>query len=530
LTRALCLLLALVAGSLAWAANADAATLGSTNAAAAQQADFCSNGYSWVQRATASGSPSYAAPADGVIDSWTTSAGGSGGTAKLKVWRPTANASTFTAVAESAVETVPGGHVLTTFSTSIAVQAGDVIGIASVSGLPECIYFTGAQAGDVAAYTGGDPTSGDAAFTDCLSQGCGGGGTGSRLNLSVTFQPGGAQAPTVTTSTGATSYAENAAATPVDGALTVTDSDSADLQSAQVRISAGFEAGDSLSFTDQSGISGSYDSGTGVLTLTGSASVADYETALQSVSFASTNDNPATSKTVSFEVNDGSLDSNTATKDIAVTRVDDPPRAVDDSAQVPEDPGARRIGVLANDTDVDGGTKAVASVTQPAHGTAAVTNGGAYVSYSPAAGYCNSQAGGTPDTFTYTLNGGSQATVSITVTCADAAPAPHLKIAHPRTKVNKRGALVHLRCRGSVRCTGTLTLKPTHFRSRLHTTALKQAPIAFDIAAGTDKAVRIQVPHKTRTRLHKKHKAVVRVIADLDDGQTLKRLLTVYQH
>ena len=37
------------------------------------------------------------------------------------------------------------------------------------------------------------------------------------------------------------------------------------------------------------------------------------------------------------------------------------------------------------------------------------------LTYQPDANYCNS---GTPDTFTYTLTGGSTATVSVTVTCA----------------------------------------------------------------------------------------------------------------
>ena len=41
----------------------------------------------------------------------------------------------------------------------------------------------------------------------------------------------------------------------------------------------------------------------------------------------------------------------------------------------------------------------------------------------PDANYCNDPPGTTPDTFTYTLNpGGSAATVSVTVTCADDAP------------------------------------------------------------------------------------------------------------
>ena len=39
---------------------------------------------------------------------------------------------------------------------------------------------------------------------------------------------------------------------------------------------------------------------------------------------------------------------------VAVTCVDDPPLAVDDSATVAEDSGASAIAVLANDADVDG--------------------------------------------------------------------------------------------------------------------------------------------------------------------------------
>ena len=77
--------------------------------------------------------------------------------------------------------------------------------------------------------------------------------------------------------------------------------------------------------------------------------------------------------------------------------------AVDDTKTVTEDDAATAVDVLANDTDVDGGPKSVATVTQPAHGTVVITGGGTGVTYEPAADYCN-----TPpppfDTFTYTLN------------------------------------------------------------------------------------------------------------------------------
>ena len=111
------------------------------------------------------------------------------------------------------------------------------------------------------------------------------------------------------------------------------------------------------------------------------------------------------------------------TVSVTVTCVDDAPVAVNDAATVAEDSGANAINVLANDTDVDGGPKSIASVTQPANGTVVITGGGTGLTYTPNANYCNNPPGTTLDTFTYTLTpGGSSATVSVTVTCVDDAP------------------------------------------------------------------------------------------------------------
>ena len=62
--------------------------------------------------------------------------------------------------------------------------------------------------------------------------------------------------------------------------------------------------------------------------------------------------------------------------------------------------------MLGNDTDTDGGPKSIASVTQPANGTVVITGGGTGLTYAPSANYCNTPPGTTPDSFTYTLNGG----------------------------------------------------------------------------------------------------------------------------
>ena len=104
-----------------------------------------------------------------------------------------------------------------------------------------------------------------------------------------------------------------------------------------------------------------------------------------------------------------------------VTAVDDPPVAVADSATVTEDSGANAINVLVNDTDIDAGPKTVNSVTQPANGTVVITGGGTGLTYQPNPNYCNSLTS-TQDTFNYTLNGGSSATVSVSVTCTNDVP------------------------------------------------------------------------------------------------------------
>jgi hypothetical protein len=126
-------------------------------------------------------------------------------------------------------------------------------------------------------------------------------------------------APVVTTSSDPTAY-DISAGTPVavDAALTVTDVDDANLEGARVAVVAGFQTGDALAFSDQLGITGSYDSSTGVLTLVGTASKADYQTALRSVTFSTTNGNPSTPKTVGFLAFDGDVASNAATKDVGL--------------------------------------------------------------------------------------------------------------------------------------------------------------------------------------------------------------------
>jgi VCBS repeat-containing protein len=134
------------------------------------------------------------------------------------------------------------------------------------------------------------------------------------------------------------------------------------------------------------------------------------------------NQNGTALETFGFKANDGTVDSSQALVTVDVTAVDDLPVAVNDAPTVNEDSGANTINVLANDTDVDGGPKTIDSKTNGTNGTVAITNSGADLTYTPNANYCNNPPTIPVDTFTYTLNGGSVGTVSVTVTCVDDAP------------------------------------------------------------------------------------------------------------
>ena len=133
-------------------------------------------------------------------------------------------------------------------------------------------------------------------------------------------------APVATATNSALAYTENAT-TAIDSAITVSDVDSANLVSATVSITSGFiSAQDTLAFTTQNGITGSYNSSTGILTLTGNATVANYQTALRTITYTNSSDNPSTTpRTVSFLVNDGTANSTVVTRNINITAVNDSP-------------------------------------------------------------------------------------------------------------------------------------------------------------------------------------------------------------
>jgi len=133
-------------------------------------------------------------------------------------------------------------------------------------------------------------------------------------------------APTITA--GATmNYTEADPATVIDGTITIADADSAVIEGATIRVTSGYVISeDLLGFTDTANISSAWD-GAGTLTLTGSATLAEYQEALRGVTYENTNAlNPTSgSRTISFQVNDGTDTSTPATSTVTVTSVNDLP-------------------------------------------------------------------------------------------------------------------------------------------------------------------------------------------------------------
>jgi VCBS repeat-containing protein len=251
-------------------------------------------------------------------------------------------------------------------------------------------------------------------------------------------------APTVALTAGTISYTENDPATVIDAGLTVTDADSTSLSSASAQIATGYVSGQDvleLASAAPAGISSAFDTATGTLTLSGTASIADYQSALRKVAYRNSSDAPSTAaRSVRFVATDAAGTASTAVaRNVAVAAVNDGPSASDDAYGVAANATltvAAGTGVLANDTDADGDTLTVDQVAGSGAnvGTSHTTTGGAHVtvntngslSYDPNGQFDGLSAGQTAtDTVTYRATDGSlddTATITVTITGANDAP------------------------------------------------------------------------------------------------------------
>ena len=186
-------------------------------------------------------------------------------------------------------------------------------------------------------------------------------------------------APVLAATAATLAYTENAS-TAVDGGLLVTDVDSANVASATAKITVGYVNGqDTLAFATQTGISGTWIPATGTLALSGSATVADYQAALRSITYNDNSHSPNTAlRTVTFAVNDGALDSSATTRTITVTAVNDAPvNSVPGSQTTPKNITkvfSTGNGNLISISDADAGSNLVQVQLVSTNGTASLSS------------------------------------------------------------------------------------------------------------------------------------------------------------
>jgi hypothetical protein len=111
---------------------------------------------------------------------------------------------------------------------------------------------------------------------------------------------------------------------------------------------------------------------------------------------------------ITFKVNDGLSDSNSAYFTIMVTPVNDPPTAQNDNIEIKEDVSMIQINVLENDTDIDNDELSILGTANVNSGTTVISNDNKSITYIP-----NKNFSGT-DSFVYTIRDGKGGTNTAT--------------------------------------------------------------------------------------------------------------------
>jgi hypothetical protein len=261
----------------------------------------------------------------------------------------------------------PDGDAVTSFSISDGPAHGSLGSIGSIN----CDSQTPNHCTADVSYTGNTDYNGPDQFKFTASDAQ---ATGAAATVDITVNSVNDSPVLANVEGGALAYTENDAPKAITSALTVSDADNPNLTGAKIAITANYQSSqDVLAFTNQNGISGSWDAATGTLTLTGQASLADYQAALRSVTYKNTSENPSTAvRTVSFTADDGGAQnhaSNSQTRQISVTAVNDAPSlagiegtAVDYVESVNSPPSESQLTNSLTASDVDNANLSGATV------------------------------------------------------------------------------------------------------------------------------------------------------------------------
>jgi len=126
---------------------------------------------------------------------------------------------------------------------------------------------------------------------------------------------------------GAISFTEGDVTAPITQTLAILDPDNSNIDSATITLNNRV-SGDALIYSDSNPTitASTYNPANGIITLAGSATIAEYETAIRSIEFSNLSDDPgAATRNVSIVVNDGNIDSFAIDRDIKVTPINDAP-------------------------------------------------------------------------------------------------------------------------------------------------------------------------------------------------------------
>jgi hypothetical protein len=150
-------------------------------------------------------------------------------------------------------------------------------------------------------------------------------------NIRVTGTPDNTVKPALTgLESTALTYSEGSGPVQLTSNLQVTHPSATTLAGATVII-GGFVTDDRLNFVNQNGITGSYNTGNGILSLNGAASLAAYQAALRSITYSNTNTTTLArgTRTINFQVTDGSgVASGTVSRSLTVTPALNSPAAL----------------------------------------------------------------------------------------------------------------------------------------------------------------------------------------------------------
>ncbi len=204
---------------------------------------------------------------------------------------------------------------------------------------------------------------------------------GAPQGMDIDYDPNLAVTTSNATYTESTNGPGSPAGTPITPFTnaTITDPDQTMIYGATVAITNGLFAGDTLSGT---GLSVSYNSTTGVLSFSGLATLAAYQTALNSVRFTNAGDNPTNygnnqTRTLSITVFDGLTHSDVSTVNINVVGINDAPVNVVPAAQtVNEDTNLSITGLSTSDIDADPAGQQLTTTLSVANGTLTVLPAG----------------------------------------------------------------------------------------------------------------------------------------------------------